>query len=211
VPSTILSLLAVALAIPAAIVQASFFEWTIHRYWMHRPARPKDPFVWHTLVHHQLCKYDDTFVIRDEEQSEAMTFAWWHGPALIGLNVLPWIAVAIGLGAAGVGLPFVGMIVAFAITFGLYYAGYEGLHYLMHKPTLPAIEHTRVFRYLEKHHRIHHARMDRNLNVLLPLADRIMGTYVAEMPAAQATPPGARERARQYSHYGKRLREGGRS
>ena len=196
--------------IPIAIVQASFFEWAFHRYWLHRPWLPKDCFTSHTLIHHQLCKFDETFHVVEEEQEEALTFAWWGGPVLIAINMIPWLLLTWGLFAAGI-MPFNFVLVGFAAgTIGLYYVGYEGFHYLMHKPSVPWIERSRYFRFLERHHRIHHFRMDRNLNVLLPIADFLLGSLVTEAPQPGGTPEGARKLARRHSRFGKRLRgEGG--
>jgi hypothetical protein len=189
-------------------VQASFFEWAFHRYWLHRPWLPKDCFTTHTLIHHQLCKHDDTFHVHDEEQHEALTFAWWGGPVLIVINMVPWALVAWWLAAAGVGLPFMAALLTLALGFVLYYIGYEGTHYLMHKPTWPWVERSPYFRFIERHHRIHHALMDRNLNVFIPLADLVLGTFVAEAPAPTPTPEAARRLARRHSKFGKRLRGG---
>ena len=193
--------------IPIAVVQASFFEWAFHRYWLHRPWLPKDCFTSHTLVHHQLCKFDDTFHVHDEEQEEALTFAWWGGPVLIAINVTPWLLIPWGLSAAGI-THFNAWPAAFvAAVFVIYYAGYEGFHYLMHKPSIAWIERSRYFRFLERHHRIHHYRMDRNLNVLLPFADLMLGTLVMEADQPAGTREGARKLARRHSQFGKRLRE----
>src|SRR5262245_543596 len=160
-----LLVLAIVLACIVAVVQASFFEWAFHRYWLHRPWLPKDCFTTHTLIHHQLCKFDDTFHVVEEEQHEALSFAWWGGPTLILINLLPWSLAAWGLSAAGVSFPYTAVLVAGAVTFLIYYIGYEGFHYLMHKPTIRWIEQSRPFRFLERHHRVHHIHMDRNLNV----------------------------------------------
>lgn len=203
-----MSIAAILIAIPVGIVQASFFEWAFHRYWLHRPWLPKDCFTNHTLIHHQVCKYDDTFQVTEEEQHESLTFAWWGAPVLIAINMLPWAVIAWMVSLAGVALPYA----AFTLTIGavvlVYYIGYEGFHYLMHKPSLGWIERSRPFQFLEKHHRIHHVRMNRNLNVLLPLADLMLGTYVSEMPAVGATPGSARKMARRHSRFGQRLRDG---
>ena len=199
---------AIALAIPAGIVQASFFEWAFHRYWLHRPWLPKDCFTSHTLIHHQLCKNDDTFHVVEEEQHEALTFAWWGGPTLVAINIVPWALAAWGLSAAGLRLPYAAFVTTLASTVFVYYLGYEGFHFLMHKPTIPVIENSRFFQYLKQHHRIHHVLMDRNLNVLFPFADLVLGTLVTEMPAPSPTPEAARRLARRHSQYGRRL-EGG--
>ncbi|MGH7730552.1 MAG: hypothetical protein ACRENJ_04800 [Candidatus Eiseniibacteriota bacterium] len=191
-----------------SVVQASFFEWAFHRYWLHRPWLPESCFTSHTLVHHQLCKFDDTFHVVEEEQEEALTFKWWGGPLLILINTAPWVLIAWGLAALGVTFPYLALIVGFAVGMSLYYVGYEGLHHLMHKPSIRFIARSRYFRFIERHHRIHHIHMDRNLNVLLPLADFCLGSLVTEMPEATPTPEAARKLARRHSAFGKRIRDG---
>ena len=200
-------LLVSGVAVVATVVQASFVEWTFHRYWLHRPRTPRNSYTSHTLVHHRLCAFDDTFVAVEPEQEESMTFKWWGGPLLVVLNLLPWAAVAWALAALGVATPWLTWIATVAGVITVYYIGYEGLHFLMHKPQGWFVERTPMFRALERHHRIHHKRMDRNLNVLFPLADVVMRTRLAEMPAQAVTPPTARDRARQHSEYGKRMRQ----
>lgn len=198
-------LVAILVALPAAVVQSSFFEWAFHRYWLHRPWLPKECFTTHTLIHHQLCKFDDTFHVTEEEQHEALSFAWWGGPVLITINVVPWLLLAWALGASGVSLPYLPFLLTYAATFALYYVGYEGTHFLMHKPTLPLIERSRPFQFIKRHHRIHHVHMNRNLNVLLPLADLVLGTLVTKMPAPATTPEAARRVARRHSRFGRRI------
>jgi hypothetical protein len=182
-----------------AVVQASFFEWAFHRYWLHRPWLPKDVFTAHTLVHHQLCKFDDTFEVHDEEQHEAIHFQWWGGPLLIFLNMLPWAGVLWLVERGGIDLPAIAMISAGTVAFIIYYAGYEGFHYLMHKPSIPFIENRSFFQFLKQHHRIHHVHMDKNLNVLLPIADWVLGSLVLEATIPAVTPESARRLARRHS------------
>ncbi len=191
--------IAILLGTCAAVVQASFFEWAFHRYWLHRPWLPKECFTAHTLVHHQLCKFDDTFHVAEEEQEEALGFQWWGGPLLIVLNVTPWVLGAWALTSAGATFPWWPFVISLGIAFSLYYAGYEGLHHLMHKPQIPFIERSRYFQFIKRHHRIHHVYMNRNLNVLLPLADFVIGTLVTEVPVAVPTPQSAKLIARRNS------------
>lgn len=198
------ALLATLATFLIAIVHASFFEWCFHRYWLHRPWLPKDVFTAHTLVHHQLCKFDDTFEVTEEEQHEALHFQWWGGPFLILLNVIPWAVGTWVLTRIGVPLPALAMTIAVAVAFGLYYAGYEGFHFLMHKPSAPFIERRAFFQFLKRHHRIHHVHMDRNLNVLIPIADFFLGTLELEAPVPQVTPESARRLARRHSRFGSR-------
>lgn len=198
-------LFAIPIGLLIGTIQASFVEWAFHRYWLHRPWLPKDCFTSHTLIHHQLCKNDDTFHVVEEEQHEALTFAWWGGPTLVALNALPWALIAWGLYALGVSLPYLAFVVTLAATISVYYLGYEGFHLLMHKPMLPRLENSRPFQFLKRHHRIHHVHMDRNLNVLLPFADLVLGTLVTEMPDSTPTPEAARKLARRHSRFGRRV------
>ncbi len=202
------ALLAVLAALPVALLQASLFEWVYHRYWLHRPWLPPQMFTAHTLVHHQLCKHDDTFLVTEEEQEEALHFQWWGGPVLIGINVLPWLAAWWALGAHASALHPGAFVVAFGVTFFLYYLAYEGFHYLMHKPSIGWIERSAPFRFLERHHRLHHAHMGRNFNVVFPLADALLGTLMLRDPLPKrVTEPSARRIARRHSRWGKQLRE----
>ncbi len=91
---------------------------------------------------------------------------------------------------------------------GLYYIGYEGTHYLMHRPTFEWVERSRPFQFIKRHHRIHHVQMNRNLNVLLPLADLVLGTLVLTAPEPTTTSATARQVARRHSRYGRRVRAG---
>jgi hypothetical protein len=199
-----LILAAVLIGSVVAVVQASFVEWAFHRYWLHRPWLPKDCFTQHTLIHHQLCKLGDTFHVTDEEQHEALTFAWWGGPLLIAISTSPWVLVAWALHASGVSLPYLAFLITVAAGISVYYVGYESMHYFMHKPTFPFLERSRLFQFIKQHHRIHHVRMNRNLNVLLPLADLLLGTLVTEMPRAASTSADGRRIARRHSRFGRR-------
>jgi hypothetical protein len=196
----------IPLGVLAGVFQASLFEWIYHRYWLHRPWLPPTMFTAHTLVHHQLCKHEDTFEVTEEEQEEALTFQWWGGPVLVAINMLPWAAVA--LLARGSGYPwwtFAGLIGG---TILVYYFVYEGFHYLMHKPSYPWLERTAIFQFMKNHHRLHHSHMGKNFNVVLPLADLCLGTLVRVDPLpARVTEPAARQVARRYSKWGQRLRE----
>ena len=80
-------LVVIPLAVVAGLLQATWFEWIYHRYWLHRPWLPPQMFTAHTLVHHQLCKHEDTFHVTEPEQEEALTFQWWGGPVLIAVEL----------------------------------------------------------------------------------------------------------------------------
>jgi len=198
-------LVVIPLALLAGVLQASAFEWVYHRYWLHRPWLPPQMFTAHTLVHHQLCKHEDTFHVTEEEQEEALTFQWWGGPVLVFINTIPWLVASFLFRGTG----FPGLLVSAiigAVILGYYYV-YEGFHYLMHKPRFPWIERSGLFQFMKNHHRLHHVYMGKNFNVVLPLADLCLGTLVLRDPhPPRMTEPAARQVARRHSQWGKQLR-----
>jgi len=207
VEGTLVNLLLIFIPAAAAlgILQTSLFEWVYHRYWLHRPWLPPQMFTAHTLVHHQLCKHEDTFHVTEEEQEEALTFQWWAAPILIGMNMIPWAILA--WTQVGSGLPWFAVMWTVGVVVLFYYFAYEGFHYLMHKPSIPWIERQGFFKFIKNHHRLHHVYMGKNFNVVCPLADMLLGTLVLADPLpAKFTEPAAKQVARRHSRWGRRLR-----
>lgn len=166
---------------------ASFFEWTLHRYIMHSPLWHY-PFHAHALVHHGRFRADHSYHLRREEDKKKVTFAWWNAPGLV-LLTLPFL---LSLGFAFGWPVFWGGLTAVVS----YYALYESLHWCMHVPRDRRVEKTRVFRWLNAHHHVHHYYAFKNLNVVFPLADWLLGSLV---PAAAHNPVnGAREERTRY-------------
>ncbi len=73
----------------------------------------------------------------------------------------------------------------------LYYATYEYIHWCMHIPRQRNIERSGIFFRLNGHHLLHHRYMGKNFNVVLPLADTILGTLLlrSRVSFTQATGP----------------------
>jgi hypothetical protein len=185
------------------MIQGSCVEWAFHRYWLHKPMFPKDFFRAHALVHHQFCKFEDTFHVSHLEQEEALTFHWWAGPVLLAMNLAPWVILTAIFYQIHFLIPGMFFLASFALTFAIYYLAYEGLHYLMHKPKLSRVENMGYFRFIKAYHRIHHTKTNKNLNVVLPLADILFGTAVWKMSEStpQITPDTATQMARTNSRY----------
>jgi len=171
--------------VSVGVVFASFFEWTLHKYVMHRPVgRFRYPFEAHAVIHHKTFKADQSYHLRHEKDKETIPMAWWNGPVLVGIGVLPFAAVSWMIGDAAFAL---GGLLAF----GGYYAIYEYIHWCMHLPKARRIEKGRLFRRLNGHHLLHHRYMHKNFNVVLPLADLCLGSLMlrAKTSFAQATGP----------------------
>ena len=168
-----------------AVIFASFFEWTLHRYVMHRPVGSFDyPFKTHALIHHHVFRADESYHVQNEADKEIIPMAWWNGPVLILLCMVPFVAVAWALNRW---LPLAGMVTGFI----LYFATYEYLHYCMHLPRRRSVERSGIFFRLNGHHLLHHRYMHKNFNVVMPLADLCLGTLLlrARTRFAQARGP----------------------
>jgi hypothetical protein len=156
----------------AGIVYASFFEWTLHRFLMHRPFGPLDyAFKTHALVHHHTFRSDHSYHLLDDKDKETIPMAWWNGPVLILVCELPFLALAWVTGHWSLTL---GSLLAFMA----YYGTYEYLHWCMHLPKQRGLERSGIFFRLNGHHLLHHRYMHKNFNVVLPLADLCLGTLL---------------------------------
>ena len=170
----------------AGVIYCSFFEWTLHRYVMHRPVwRFVYPFRAHAQVHHQTFRADNSYHLQQPADNSTVPMAWWNAPLLLVLHA----PVALFAGW------LVGRPVAIAIgalsALAAYYATYEYIHWCMHIPRRRTIERSGLFFRLNGHHLLHHRYMGKNFNVVFPLADAVLGTLVlrSRVCFAQATGP----------------------
>lgn len=169
----------------ASVVYASFFEWILHRFVMHRPVGKFDyAFRAHAVVHHQTFKADHTYHLINEKDKKTIPMAWWNGPVLILLGMVPFIAVS---WMTGIWALTVGGVLACAS----YYGAYEYMHWCMHLPKKRNIERSGIYFRLNGHHLLHHRYMHKNFNVVLPLADLLLGTLLlrSKVHFKQATGP----------------------
>jgi hypothetical protein len=155
-----------------SVIFASFFEWILHRYIMHRPVGKFDyPFRAHALVHHRTFKADHTYHLIREEDKKTIPMAWWNGPVLILIGMVPFLVFCCVTGLWGV--------LCGAVPAGIfYYAAYEYMHWCMHLPKKREIERSGIYFRLNGHHLLHHRYMHKNFNVVFPLADLCLGTLL---------------------------------
>jgi hypothetical protein len=154
------------------VIFASFFEWTLHRYVMHRPVGKFDyAFKAHAIVHHHVFKADHTYHLINEKDKETIPMAWWNGPVIILINSIPAGLIAWWVGSWMV---LIGTVSAFC----LYFAAYEYMHWCMHLPKARRVEKSWLFYRLNGHHLLHHRYMHKNFNVVMPLADLCLGTLL---------------------------------
>src|SRR5215472_9859461 len=88
-----------AIGFCCAAIYASFFEWALHRYIMHRPlGKFRYPFESHALVHHRVFRADHTYHLIHDKDAKTIPMAWWNGPVLIVAGSIPFIIVAALIG-----------------------------------------------------------------------------------------------------------------
>jgi hypothetical protein len=165
-----------ALGFLCAVFYASFFEWTLHRYLMHRPfGKFRYAFEAHALVHHRVFRADETYHLIHAQDAKTIPMAWWNGPVLVAAGALPFVAISWWLGRWGL---LCGAVAACAS----YYATYEYIHWCMHLPRKRNVERSGIFFRLNGHHLLHHRYMGKNFNVVLPVADLLLGTLLLRAP-----------------------------
>jgi hypothetical protein len=154
------------------VVFASLFEWVLHKYFMHRPTfNFRYPFEQHALVHHRIFKADHTYHLIHEHDKKTIPMAWWNGPVLIALGLMPFLIFAALAHKWGI-------LCGAAVASSAYYTAYEYMHWCMHLPKRRHVERSGIFFRLNGHHLLHHRYMRKNFNVVLPLADLILGTLL---------------------------------
>ncbi|HEV7927385.1 MAG TPA: fatty acid hydroxylase [Verrucomicrobiae bacterium] len=161
-----------AIGCVTATIYGSLFEWILHKFLMHRPIGPITyPFKAHALVHHRIFKYDDTYHLINEKDKQTIPMAWWNGPVLVAIASLPFVLVSL------LGVNW-GMLCGAALAISCYYGAYEYIHWCMHLPKRRHVERSGIFFRLNGHHLLHHRYMNKNFNVVLPLADLCLGTLL---------------------------------
>ena len=161
-----------AIGFTIATVFASFFEWALHRFVMHKRVEFFSyPFEKHAMVHHQIFKADETYHLIKEEDKYTIPMAWWNGPAIIAVGIIPFIVASVMLKSWG-------LIGGSLLACGCYYGTYEYLHWCMHLPRKRSVERSGIFFRLNGHHLLHHRYMGKNFNVVFPLADFCLGTLL---------------------------------
>lgn len=174
-----------AIGFTVGIVFASFFEWTLHRFVMHKPVGKFDyAFKAHAIVHHQTFKSDHTYHLVEEKDKHLITMAWWNGPILVVCCQIPFVIWCLISGHWWI------LLGSFVSCTG-YYLAYEYFHWCMHLPKSRNIERSGIFFRLNGHHLLHHRYMQKNFNVVLPLADLLLGTLLlrSKVSFAQAHGP----------------------
>jgi hypothetical protein len=169
-----------SLAFLGSILYCSFFEWFVHKHFMHSTKWLREPFERHSVLHHGMHRSLRSFYARPTDNPQYMLveasffpIMWLlHVPIFLGIDLL--IARHTGIGLA-LGTAF-------------YCLAYEVIHWCEHVPRGRWIERVRPFRFLLEHHRVHHLYPKKNYNVVCPLADYVLGTLSLERLGPEPDP-----------------------
>jgi hypothetical protein len=173
-----------ALLLAINVVVWSFVEWWVHRTVMHRRSLPglvyrlvryfEDAYRNHAVLHHRVyySAYDD----EPDDRGRELNLRF-HVSDNLSSNLLlaPLHALYLVLNPLG-SLTLVAMITA-------YMFAWNALHVEMHIPSNRWRFRNPVFRFLNRHHYLHHVHPGRNFNVVLPMADYLLGTVAAPTAA----------------------------
>jgi len=152
-----------------AIVINSFIEWGTHKLVMHR-RNPIVPYGYlHTTSHHATFGADETYHAIRPEMLEHGTAFTWREYVLFPLLCLALYGPVELLTGKPTTLGAIASVYAGLLAF-------DFLHYRFHVPSDTWFQRTRLFKFLKGHHKMHHANMSVNLNVVFPLADLCLGT-----------------------------------
>lgn len=163
------------LSFVVGIVYSSIFEWVLHRYVMHKPFKILGftftyAFKAHAIVHHEQFRSDESYEAEPgEERVGKIPMAWWNGVTLVLVGSIPFAIISYLTGPWNI-------LIGISVAMLCYYGAYEYIHYCFHLPKDRFWERTRIFKFLNKHHKIHHEQMGKNFNVVLPLADFLLGS-----------------------------------
>jgi hypothetical protein len=165
-------------------IYSSFPEWLVHRNVMHRVFtifgfKFTYPYKGHAQTHHRIFRGDESYHLANHEEADlrhdqkTIPMAWWNGIVLVAIASLPFLLWNFFK-------PTWFMVIPVVVSIACYYCTYEYIHWCMHKPLNRWFERTRLYKWIDQHHRLHHLHQGKNFNVVLPLADLLLGTLYVE-------------------------------
>lgn len=152
-------------------VLMSFIEHQIHVHFMHRksPLSKVVPnldkvFQNHAILHHGYYYdiFDDEPVPPGKDKG-------------LRLNYLEGFLEALPISAFIAVISWQGAIIFFAVVM-LHHFFWNKIHVEMHKPEKRFFSNWPLYKILARHHYLHHRYRDKDFNVVLPLADIVLGT-----------------------------------
>ena len=154
-------------AFALAFLPHSIFEWIAHRFILHSKAIVRFAYEEHDRQHHQQYLHDASFAVPGMDYGRDFNLRDWL--LFLGFIMPLWAGVEYWTGKP--------ILLGTFVAACCYLHAFNVIHRHFHAPTGGWLERRMIYRYLHEHHRLHHARTNRNLNVVFPFADLVLGTY----------------------------------
>ena len=161
----------ITLTILATFIANSFFEWAIHGLLMHKEWGTSYLRTGHHEHHgdYPLTNYKNNY------HGEHVHLPLWGAVITVGFMTIIGLSISYMITRWEVAWT--------AATVSLFYFwAYNYVHTAFHVPNDRWFEKTRIYKFLDRHHRIHHAIEDKewgkltNICLLFPFADYVLGT-----------------------------------
>ena len=188
----------VAAAAASTVLIFSIAEWVVHRWIMHRPSRR--PWLQLAFEHHHRAHHWINFPPDQYLQTGPVQYVplWAARLDRAATSRVAW-AVTIASHFAFYGIFAMALVLmpawlwsrnlAFAwsatATSVVLLSGFIHVHDAIHYPGLSPLEKFGWFRFLDRHHYIHHIDTGANTNFLLPLGDLLLGTLRRQLTPAE--------------------------
>jgi hypothetical protein len=183
------SVLALAAGACATLIIYSAWEWSVHHYVYHRVLTPalRPAYQTHHRDHHfrDFPAWRFTGAMPENGSPQAHGSIWQQVVSRVVRRpvAIPdrWFYLIVGAGAVAGGAWGVTRSASFCA--GIVASGvclfhlFGRVHGTIHQPgTHPLLESQPWFRFLARHHYIHHVDLEANQNFLIPLSDWLFGT-----------------------------------
>jgi hypothetical protein len=193
-PSLVETVASVAGAFVVIVLLGSFYEWTVHRYLYHgRSSIPVAKHIYEIHTHgHHWHRFPPNHYVEGGEVERIpvfppapfevagspfrrfMAWAWQFALYLVVGIVFAFLPIWV----ITHNLPFtIAAVLTGLVEFHLFIR----VHDVMHYPAGRLMERFAWFKFLDRHHYIHHVDNRANVNFLLPLCDWLFGTLRTEL------------------------------
>ncbi|MFM7242683.1 MAG: hypothetical protein ACKO40_00720 [Planctomycetaceae bacterium] len=165
----------------AMVVLMSIIEHQVHSRLMHKMPRylpfrnlkgRKRMFTSHAVEHHRQYRqhFHDEPVPRGEDRGIRLNIV----EGLVECLPVPLVLVGISY-ATGMTFPLIGAAI-FPMVVALHHLIWNQVHLEMHKPENRFFSQWAIYKFMARHHFLHHRHPDKNFNVAFPIGDWIFGT-----------------------------------
>jgi hypothetical protein len=177
----------------AAVLIGSLGEWLVHRYIMHRRLKPYPLTLAYDLHHraHHWVQFPPNEYLHDDHVQRVPVSLRLDRVCVTRTGRFLTVALHVAFYSA-FGL-ILALIPSAVITRNPVFTGvvsivtvveiflFVRVHDAVHHPGLSYLEGFRWFRFLDRHHYIHHVDNNANSNFLMPLCDLLMGVLRREL------------------------------